>query len=179
MASQAVPEPKVYVTNEAGKQSLVDESGLVPIPPLPLDWDKPESNYWILGWAVKPSVAADALARGWDITEVGGDTALLYMLLRDNIDHEPLSVISAKPDAQAEADGVVVDIPNDLADPDGPSTPAVQVLFIVSTVSAKRYTQRPTQEDYTIMVDLLGEPRWFQCHKPKKGFKKRWLDWCS
>ncbi|KAH6887823.1 hypothetical protein BKA70DRAFT_1443483 [Coprinopsis sp. MPI-PUGE-AT-0042] len=156
----------------------LNESGLLPLPRLPSDWSDPGRSHWVFGWALHASRYAEALWRGWGIK--GGPsvwtTASVHTKLKRDTGYEHFVVICGKPDAQAEADDIVMHVPDDYTVPNSPRTATVHILGIVSTGSARLYTRRPNQEQYDMMVDLLGEPRWIECVEPKKGFKLSWLD---
>jgi hypothetical protein len=153
----------------------VDESGLLPLTKLPSHWAEPGRSHWVLGWAPSRSKYIEALRRCWGV-ESTLPSASVYVMLKHETGFNHFIVICGKPDAQAVADEVVSHVLNDIMESNGPKTAIVNVLGIVSTGSAQRFTRRPTQKQYDFMVRVLGEPRWIECAEPKNGFNLRWLD---
>ncbi|KAH6887824.1 hypothetical protein BKA70DRAFT_1045377, partial [Coprinopsis sp. MPI-PUGE-AT-0042] len=77
-----------------------------------------------------------------------------------------LFTIYAKPDPQSECEGLVIGLSDDWV-PNSSTKLAVQVLGLVCTMAIKHYKRRPNSEQMEILVDLLGQPRWFECAELK------------
>ena len=140
----------------------MDESGVLPLPALPVGWGDPGRSYWVFGWALSPEEYKVVLEKRWGYKEPAPSNTVLWNLeLETRYRH--IFATYGKPDEQARADGLVLtDLPDE----------CVHVMAITSTASPKRYLRRPKQKQYDLMRDVLGkEPRWFECAASKEEYK--------
>ncbi|KAG2019599.1 hypothetical protein CC2G_005022 [Coprinopsis cinerea AmutBmut pab1-1] len=142
------------------------DPGLALFKPLPPNCDSLPS-FLVYGFPVTKSIIAKALKaiglKDNPRSNMMMSAAHLGMYLEARVGYTTgnLAYYVGKADAQAEEDGVALDIEGKRA---------VELLVVSATGERRLYRKRPTAKQFKKLEEYLGEARWFEATEPRRKF---------